>query len=41
MTALQEVSNRFPDSAYARDAQLKVDLCRDHLAGKEMFFFIY
>ncbi len=36
MTALQEVSNRFPDSAYARDAQLKVDLCRDHLAGKEM-----
>ena len=36
MTALQEVTNRFPDSAYARDAQLKVDLCRDHLAGKEM-----
>ncbi len=36
MTALQEVSNRFPDSAYARDARLKIDLCRDHLAGKEM-----
>ena len=36
MTALQEVSNRFPDSAYAQDAKLKVDLCRDHLAGKEM-----
>jgi outer membrane protein assembly factor BamD len=36
MTALQEVVNRFPDSAYARDARLKVDLCRDHLAGKEM-----
>jgi outer membrane protein assembly factor BamD len=34
--ALQEVINRFPDSAYARDAKLKVDLCRDHLAGKEM-----
>ena len=34
--ALQEVINRFPDSAYARDARLKVDLCRDHLAGKEM-----
>jgi outer membrane protein assembly factor BamD len=36
MTALQEVVNRFPDSAYARDAKLKIDLCRDHLAGKEM-----
>ena len=34
--ALQEVMNRFPDSAYARDAKLKLDLCRDHLAGKEM-----
>ncbi len=36
LTALQEVTTRFPDSAYARDARLKVDLCRDHLAGKEM-----
>jgi len=36
MNALQEVVNRFPDTTYARDAQLKVDLCRDHLAGKEM-----
>ena len=36
MNALQEVVNRFPDTAYARDAQLKIDLCRDHLAGKEM-----
>ena len=36
MTALQEVVNRFPDSAYARDSRLKIDLCRDHLAGKEM-----
>jgi outer membrane protein assembly factor BamD len=36
MGALQEVVNRFPDSAYARDARLKIDLCRDHLAGKEM-----
>jgi outer membrane protein assembly factor BamD len=34
--ALQEVVNRFPDSAYARDAKLKIDLCNDHLAGKEM-----
>ncbi len=36
MTALQDVVNRFPDSAYARDSRLKIDLCRDHLAGKEM-----
>jgi len=36
MVALQEVVNRFPESAYARDARLKIDLCRDHLAGKEM-----
>jgi outer membrane protein assembly factor BamD len=36
MTALQEVITRFPDSAYARDAKLKIDLCRDHLAGKEV-----
>jgi outer membrane protein assembly factor BamD len=36
MAALQEVVNRFPDSPYGRDARLKIDLCRDHLAGKEM-----
>jgi outer membrane protein assembly factor BamD len=36
MNALQDVVNRFPETAYARDAQLKIDLCRDHLAGKEM-----
>ncbi len=36
MAALQDVVNRFPDSAYARDSRLKIDLCRDHLAGKEM-----
>ena len=36
INALQEVINRFPDSAYARDARLKIDLGRDHLAGKEM-----
>ncbi len=34
--ALQDVVNRFPDSAYARDARLKIDLARDHLAGKEL-----
>ena len=36
MTALQDVVNRFPDTPYARDSRLKIDLCRDHLAGKEM-----
>ncbi|MBP0445571.1 outer membrane protein assembly factor BamD [Roseomonas sp. SSH11] len=36
MAALQEVVNRFPNSSYARDARLKIDLARDHLAGKEM-----
>src|SRR3954454_8103532 len=36
MNALREVVNRFPDSTYARDAKLKIDLCVDHLAGKEM-----
>jgi outer membrane protein assembly factor BamD len=36
MTTLQDVVNRFPDTAYARDARLKIDLARDHLAGKEM-----
>lgn len=36
MAALREVVARFPDSEYARDAKLKLDLTRDHLAGKEM-----
>ncbi|WP_149540588.1 outer membrane protein assembly factor BamD [Siccirubricoccus phaeus] len=36
MAALQDVVNRYPDTAYARDARLKIDLGRDHLAGKEM-----
>jgi len=36
MVTLQDVVNRFPESAYARDARLKIDLCRDHMAGKEM-----
>ena len=36
LQALEEVGRRFPDSVYARDARLKIDLARDHLAGKEM-----
>ncbi len=36
MQALREVIRRFPDSEYARDAKIKLDLTVDHLAGKEM-----
>ena len=36
LTALQDLVQRFPDTEYARDARLKIDLARDHLAGKEM-----
>jgi outer membrane protein assembly factor BamD len=36
LAALNEVVRRFPDSRYGRDARLKIDLARDHLAGKEM-----
>lgn len=36
LRALTEVVRRFPDSDYARDAQLKLDMTMDHLAGKEM-----
>lgn len=41
ITALQEVANRFPGSAYANDARLKIDLCNDHLAGHEMLIARY
>ncbi|MFZ4541933.1 MAG: outer membrane protein assembly factor BamD [Rickettsiales bacterium] len=34
--ALRDVVERFPDTDYARDAKLKLDLTDDHLAGKEM-----
>ena len=36
MQALNALVQRFPNSQYARDAQLKMDLAQDHLAGKEM-----
>jgi len=36
LKSLDEVLRRFPESKYARDARLKIDLTRDHLAGKEM-----
>ena len=36
MKAFEELVRRFPQGTYARDAQLKIDLTRSHLAGKEM-----
>jgi outer membrane protein assembly factor BamD len=36
LKTLSAIITRFPDSKYARDAALKVDLTQDHLAGKEM-----
>src|SRR3954471_4354078 len=36
LVALEDVVQRFPDTEYARDATLKIDLTNDHLAGKEM-----
>ncbi|WP_095013170.1 outer membrane protein assembly factor BamD [Tsuneonella mangrovi] len=35
-TALRELIRRYPDTPYATDAKLKLDLVQDHLAGKEM-----
>lgn len=36
LTALQELVRRYPDTSYAADARLKIDLVNDHLAGKEL-----
>jgi outer membrane protein assembly factor BamD len=36
LTALTEVTRRYPSTKYASDARLKLDLVNDHLAGKEM-----
>jgi len=36
LESLGEVVRRYPGTPYASDARLKVDLVRDHLAGKEM-----
>lgn len=35
--ALNDVVRRYPNTEYARDARLKLDLTYDHLAGKEMY----
>jgi outer membrane protein assembly factor BamD len=34
--AFGELIRRYPDTRYAADARIKVDLIKDHLAGKEM-----
>jgi outer membrane protein assembly factor BamD len=34
--AFNELIRRYPESRYASDARLKLDLLRDHLAGKDM-----
>ena len=36
LASFTELVRRFPQSEYARDARLKIDLTHDHLAGKEM-----
>lgn len=36
LDALNELVRRYPNTDYAADARLKIDLTRDHLAGKEM-----
>ena len=36
LAAMQEVVQRYPDSEYADDAQKKIIMTRDQLAGKEM-----
>jgi outer membrane protein assembly factor BamD len=36
LAALREVVQRYPHSAYARDAKVKIDMVNDQLAGKEM-----
>ncbi len=36
LQSLEELRRRFPKSKYGRDAALKADLARDHLAGKNM-----
>ena len=36
LDAMNELIRRYPDSRYSADARVKVDLIKDHLAGKEM-----
>jgi outer membrane protein assembly factor BamD len=36
LAALNDVVRRYPETAYARDARLKIDMVYDQLAGKEL-----
>jgi len=36
LESLEQVVRRYPDTPYAQAARLKIDMARDHLAGKEM-----
>ena len=36
LNSLEEVVQRFPNTEYAADARLKIDMVKDQLAGKEM-----
>jgi outer membrane protein assembly factor BamD len=36
LKSLDEVIRRFPETTFARDSRIKIDLTYDHLAGKEM-----
>jgi outer membrane protein assembly factor BamD len=36
LQAMTELTRRYPDTRFASDARLKIDLINDHLAGKEM-----
>ena len=36
LDSLSDLAKRFPDTPYAKDARLKVELTIDHLGGKEM-----
>ena len=36
LDAMNDVIRRYPDTRYAADARLKIDLINDHLGGKEM-----
>lgn len=36
LASLEQVVRRYPNSRYATDARLKIDMARDQLAGKEM-----
>lgn len=41
LKSFTELAERYPESEYARDAKLKITLCNDHLAGKEMMIGRY